>query len=320
MAISLAGTSWGSQSSSGGVLSGLGKLATLGSSVYNAYNKAGGLSGIAYNLQLGSALAERNALEAASAGSGGYTPTVYAPFYDTNAAMTNAKSQATASVGDYYTNEIAKYRSEMERQRALAQEQAQMDKKYVDLFHQTYGQQMADEQKWMQKEVGTGLNTAQQDYFSGQAQSGTQKTYGLQDLHWDIGAGNLTTSGIGRQRLGKFIAEYDTADKTESRKYEAERLALQDFETKTMSQIALDKKNKALEKGQKEEQIALNMKDTLGALAYKLDQGLRGLEEERQSKINTNAQSLYNTSLNNWFATLTNPAEREKAMQTYGYM
>lgn len=255
-------------------------------------------------------------------GGGGYSAPapapVYAPKLDVNGLYNQAKGIAAGNVNPYYTKALNDFVSQQSQAKALQQQQHDMEiKNFQDELAHTQQenavsgtratedtalkeQQIAQAADQTQLDQGSAFDVARNQEAQKEAQTGLAGS----GLAAGTEAGTQQAHDITEQRQ----AETDQQNKT------ATELA----KARTFEDLGRSNTYAGSQEQKGEQSSNFNLSKFIQTQASDLSQQSQNLEQQRLARLATESQNQAKILFNNYIAGISNPAQRQAALSTYG--
>lgn len=243
---------------------------------------------------------------------------VYAPALDTNAIYSQASTTAANNVNPYYTKLLNDF---ITQQGVFRQQQKQQTAFNI--------QGLKDQLAQVQQAGVVAGNRATEDTATTEAginqnadnrqiDQGTAFDTTRNQEAQDLAASGLTGSGLA---AGKQATTQNTQDVTEGRQATADQNAKDAAElgkARTFEDIATSNTNATSSEAKGETQATFDLNNFITGQSAQLQGEQQDLEQQRQSAVQQETQNQTKILINNFINSISNPAQRQAAIQTYG--
>lgn len=242
---------------------------------------------------------------------------VYAPPLNLSSIYSQAGAKAASAVNPYYTKQLQDFQAQQAQDKALQQQQTQMNIQNLQtqLQNTLQGNSIAQArtgQDVLQNEQQIGIKADQQ-----QQDQGTQFDQARIAQAKQLASQGLTTSGLGEQQVQ---GSQDTRNLQETR--QAADVAQQNqaqelFKSRTFEDLARSGElaGQAEKTGETQQNFDLNK--FIQGQAYSLQQQTQSLEQQRLARVSQETQNQAKLLVNQFIQSISNPAQRLAAAQQY---
>lgn len=243
---------------------------------------------------------------------------VYAPALDTNAIYNQASTTAAANVNPYYTKLLNDFitqqgtaRQQQQTQTATNVQNLQTQLAQLKAGNQVTGDRAVEDAATTEGNIATAADERQLD-------QGTAFDTARDTQAGQIAASGLTGSGIG---AGQQLTAQNTQDTTETRQANADQTAKNATElskARTFEDLATSNTNATTSEGQGEQQQQFNLNNFITGQSTDLQGEQQTLEQQRQQALASEKSTQTKLLINNFINSISNPAQRQAAISTYG--
>lgn len=254
-------------------------------------------------------------------GGGGYAAApapIYAPKLDVNGLYNQAKGIAAGNVNPYYTKALNDFIGQQAQSKALQQQQTDMEiKNFQDELAHTQQenavsgtratedtalkeQQIAQTADQRQLDQGSAFDISRNQEAQKEAQSGL------------AGSGLAAGAQAGAQQA-QDLTESRQAEGDQQSKAASELAKARTFEDLGRSNVYAGSQEQKGEQGSN-----FNLSKFIQGQASDLQQQQQSLEQQRLARLAQESQNQAKILFNNYIAGISNPAQRQAALQTYG--
>ncbi len=251
-------------------------------------------------------------------GGGGYAPApVYAPKLDVASLNAKARSAAEGAVNPYYTKLLNDFLGEQSFKRQTEQKQYETNVTNLqDSLKQTLEQNAITKTRTTEDvaqnvtDINVGADEFQQD-------TGQEFDVARQEQARELAAGGLT-GGIGAQKRAGAQEQRNTQESRQEKKFQAARDQQALFKGRTFEDLLKSDVNKTTETEKGKKQAKFDLDNYIKGLEFSEKQTRNTLEEQRLQRIAAEQQNQAKLLFNNYLAGISNPAQYEAAVRTYG--
>jgi len=242
----------------------------------------------------------------------------YAPPLNLSSIYNQASSAAQGNVNPYYTKQLQDFQAQQAQEKALQQQQTQMNIQNLQTQLQNTLQGNSISQ------ARTGQDVLQNEQQIAQKADQTQQDQGTQFDQARIAQAKqlatqgLTTAGLGQQQVQGSQDQRNVQEGRQAADVAQQQQAQELFKTRTFEDLARSGElaTQAEKTGETQANFDLN-KFILGQ-ASALQQTQQQLEQQRLQRVAQETQSQAKLLVNNFIQSLSNPAQRLAAAQQYG--
>lgn len=241
-----------------------------------------------------------------------------APPLNLSSIYNQASSKAQANVNPYYTKQLNDFVAQQAQDKALQQQQTQMNIQNLQTQLQNTLQGNSITQ------ARTGQDVLQQEQQIGQKADQVQQDQGTQfdqariAQAKQLASQGLTTSGLGEQQVQ---GSQDTRNIQEQRQTADTQQQLQQQEllkTRTFEDLARSGELATQSEGTGETQANFDLNKFIQGQSSSLQQQTQSLEQQRLQAVSTQTQQQAKLLVNQFIQSISNPAQRQAAAQVYG--
>lgn len=245
-------------------------------------------------------------------------PEIYAPKLDIASLNANARATAESNTNPYYTLQLNKFLAKQAQDKQ--NEQTQYDtnvQNLQDTLKDTLagnaitGTRAGEDEATKLGDINTAADQFQTD--SGQAFDAANRAGAV-----GTAQAGLTTSGIGAQAGEGALDAHNTTEARQVASEQEQRDQTATLANRTFADLARSGSLATTAEGKGETQQTFDLNKFIQGQANDLDTTKTSLEAERQSKVLANTQLAAKQAFNNYIASISNPAQRLAAVQTYG--
>lgn len=243
---------------------------------------------------------------------------VYAPALDTGAIFKQAADTAAANVNPYYTKLLNDFITNQGVQKQQEQDQTttnigNLQTQLQQLLQQnaTTGERAGEDATTATDAINTAADERQQD-------QGTAFNTARNTEAKTIAGQGLTGSGIA---AGEQATSQATQDTTEARQAEADATAKSAAaltKARTFEDLATSGANATTTEGQGEQQANFDLNKFITGQTSDLQGEQQTLEQQRQGALQTEQENQTKILVNNFINSISDPAQRQAAISTYG--
>lgn len=242
----------------------------------------------------------------------------YAPPLDISSIYSQAGAKAQANVNPYYTKQLQDFQAQQAQNKALQQQQTQMNIQNLQtqLANTLQGNSITQgrtAQDALTSEQQAGIQADQQ-----QQTQGTQFDQARIDQAKQLASQGLTGSGLGNQQ----VLGSETARNTqESQQAQTQQQATQQTEllkNRTFEDLARSGDLATQSETQGETQANFDLNKYIQGQAGDLQNEQQTLEQQRLAQVSQETQSQAKLLVNQFIQSISNPAQRQAAVQAYG--
>ena len=220
--------------------------------------------------------------------------------YDITGAMNTAKNQAGAQLNPYYQDQLNLFLKQEALKRGQEQTMNQMTTRNIE---DTLAQQMqANTTSRTRTAEDTGIartaTNTQEDQM--QTDTGTAFDDARVEQARQLFVQGMTTSGAGKQQMGRTQADRNTAEQRASEQFDQTRAAQDLFQTRTFEDLSTSDAAAQLTATKGQEKAAFDLASFMANQDVYKTITTTQMEMERQKAINQEAGNIYTTNLNNW--------------------
>lgn len=244
---------------------------------------------------------------------------VAAPYYNVDAAMASAKSQAAASVNPYYDKQMELFLKGQAAELAQQKQTSEWNLRDINdtltntlAGNQTNRGRTAEDVQLNQE----AINTNEQNM---QADTGSAFDKERIAMAKSLASGGMTTSGAGAQQMTDAQGMRNTAEARQVQQYALARNAQELFKTRTFEDLAKSDEfaNVTATKGTERENFSLASYITNQNIAKEVNQLVQN--NQRANAIEAATKDIYSAAGNAWIRGLTNPKQQVAARGAYGF-
>ena len=240
-------------------------------------------------------------------------PTVYAPKLDIAATYAKARKQAEKAVNPYFTKQLNDFLAQAATLKQQQKTQYETNvKNYEDTLAQTLEQNQITQGRTAE-DVATNQGEINQSADEFQTDAGKDFEANRLEL-----AKQSSTGGLGAQKQQDFTQGSNTLEQRQTQKFQVAREQQDLFKSRSFEDIARSGKlaTKATEKGKK--QVKFDLDSYIQNAKFQEKQTRNDLEESRVQRIASESQNKGKLLFNQYLSRITNPAQYEAAIRTYG--
>lgn len=254
-----------------------------------------------------------------SGGGGSYAPApVYAPALNVNGLFSQAQGIAAGNVNPYYTKSLNDFITQQGQAKALQQQQTATDiQNLKDTLAQTQEQNATSGTRATQD---TALAEQQLAQTADQRQQDQGSAFDIsrnQEAQKEAQSG-LSGSGLAQGAQAGAQLGQDTTEQRQAQADQQTKAASELAKARTFEDLATSNKYAGTTETKGETQANFDLSKFIQGQASDLQNESQSLEQQRLQRLATETQNQAKILFNNYIAGISNPAQRQAALSTYG--
>lgn len=243
---------------------------------------------------------------------------VYAPSLNLSAISSQARSQAANAVNPFYTKQLSEFLAQQAFEKQTQEAQAKTNiGNLQDQLNQTLGQNQITQGRTAQDVATNEANiaTASDQY---QTDQGQQAEIDRLALAKQQAVSGTTGSGVG---AGQQLTAQTAQNTTESRQgaeFQKQKQQQELFKSRTFEDLARSGAQARTSTTKGTAQINFDLNNYIKQQSFALTSKKTDLEIARQNAIEQSAQKYGTAAVNKFIQSISNPAQRQAALQAYG--
>lgn len=242
----------------------------------------------------------------------------YAPPLNLSSIYNQASSKAASNVNPYYTKQLQDFQAQQAQEKALQQQQTQMNiaNLQTQLQNTLQGNQItqgrtAQDVLANEQQIGIKSDQTQQD-------QGTQFDQARIAQAKQLAGQGLTTSGVGQGQVAQSQTDRNTQESRQAADAAQQQQQQELFKNRTFEDLARSGElaGQAEKTGETQQNFDLNK--FIQGQASQLQQQTQTLEQQRLQRVAQETQAQAKLLVNKFIQSLSNPAQRLAAAQQYG--
>lgn len=242
----------------------------------------------------------------------------YAPPLNLSNIYNQAGKTAASNVNPYYTKQLQDFQAQQAQEKALQQQQTQMNitNLQTQLQNTLQGNQITQARTGQdvlanEQQIGIKADQAQQD-------QGTQFDQARIAQAQQLANQGLTTSGIGQGQVAQSEVDRNTQEARQAQDNQQQVQQQELFKSRTFEDLARSGELATQGEATGEKQANFDLDKFIQGQASQLQQQTQSLEQQRLQRIAQETQAQAKLLVNNFIQSLSNPAQRLAAAQQYG--
>lgn len=242
----------------------------------------------------------------------------YAPNLNLSNIYKQAGATAASNVNPYYTKQLQDFQAQQAQEKALQQQQTQMNIQNLQtqLQNTLQGNQVTQTrtgQDVLANEQQIGIKADQQ-----QQDQGTQFDQARIDQAKQLATQGLTTSGTGQGQVAQSEADRNLQESRQAQDVAQQQQQQELFKTRTFEDLARSGQLATQAEATGEKQANFDLDKFIQGQSSQLQQQTQSLEQQRLQRVAQETQAQAKLLVNNFIQGLSNPAQRLAAAQQYG--
>lgn len=249
---------------------------------------------------------------------GGGSAQVYAPKLDLSNIYNQASSSAANAVNPYYTKQLQDFQTQQAQDKALQQQQTQMNIQNLQTQlqntiqgNQVTGSRTSQDVLQNEQQAGIKADQVQQD-------QGTQFDQARIAQAKQLASQGLTTSGLGGQQVLGSETDRNTQEGRQAADLAQNQQQQELLKTRTFEDLARSGELATQAEKTGETQANFDLNKFIQGQASSLQQTQQSLEQQRLQRVAQETQNQAKLLVNNFIQSLSDPAQRLAAAQQYG--
>lgn len=243
---------------------------------------------------------------------------VYAPKLDIASLNAQARASAENAVNPYYTKVLNDFLGQQAIKKQEEQQQTDMNIKNAQdaLKNATEGNAISGQRTSEDAALKQADINNQSDIY--QTDQGKQFDVANRTQAVNLAKSGLTTSGLGQGQTADAIAQRDTTETNQSDQYQQSRDQAALLKSRSLDDLLRSNELATTAEGKTETQAKFDLDKFIQGQAADAQNQRNALEEQRLSRVASETQNQSKLAFNNWLSKISNPAQYNAAIQTYG--
>lgn len=248
----------------------------------------------------------------------GVPPPVYAPKLDIASVNARARSQAEGAVNPFYTKQLNDFLAQQAELKRQQEEQYTTNiQNYQDALKNTTeanaiaGTRAAEDSATKQ----TAINTANDQ---NQVDTGTQFEDARLAAAKQQAVGGTLGTGAGNNQTTAQTTNRNTTEGRQNDAFQIQRDQQEQFKSRTFEDLARSTSLATSAEGKSEKQAKFDLDNYIKGTAFTEQNKRNELEQSRLERIASEQRNQAKLLFNNYLAGISNPAQYEAAVRTYG--
>jgi hypothetical protein len=245
-------------------------------------------------------------------------PQPLAPFFDTAANFSRARSQAEGAVNPLYTKKLNDFITQQQVEKARQQADATTANANLDdaLKFTLESSKIARDRAAEDTSLNVGqLNNQEENY---QADQGSTFDKVRQTLAGNVTNAGLQASGLGAQQVADATKARNVQEGRAVESFHVQKQAQETAKNRTFDDLFRSDNQSTDQTGKKKDQIKINLDRFIQDQGTQLDQTKTSLEAQRLGDIINQEGQYAKLGFSTFLGTLRNPRDIALASQTYG--
>lgn len=242
---------------------------------------------------------------------------VLAPDFDTSGNIKRARRKAAKAQNPVYERMLNQHIEEFNRQREQARTGAEQSREELQTGFQQTQEDIATQREREQEDFQTDIENLTEEQRTTERVGGREFNRNRRDLQENVAAGNMATSGLGRQQVAE--AEQDRAlevGETE-RQFQQKEQRRGRLKTRTLEDL-MTKRERAEEETERGlEKVDVNLESELDRIRNQQQQRKFQTEQARLDAIRQDQNRIARQQTLNWINSISDPRQRQAARRAY---
>lgn len=251
-------------------------------------------------------------------GGGGGPAPVYAPKLDVAAINSQARSAAENAVNPFYTKQLNDFLAQQSA--AKQQQQTQYDTNVQNLQDTLKNTQEANAltQQRTAEDTATKLGQVNTANDQNQVDTGNQFENARLAEAKAQATNGILGSGAGNRQTAVATTARNSTEQTQNDQFQAQRDQQNLFKSRTFADLAKSNEQAATAETKGEKQAKFDLDSYIQNAGFTEQNQRNQLEEQRLQRVASEQQNQAKLLFNNYLAGISNPAQYEAAVRTYG--
>jgi hypothetical protein len=244
----------------------------------------------------------------------------YAPILDVTSINAQARKAAEKAVNPYYTKLLNQFVTQQKTQKAQQTKQYQMNVENLqqELQNTLQGNEISGARTT--QDVATNVQQLGQQEEQMQQDTGTQFEQDRLQQAKELAAGGMAQSGLGKQQQTQTVTQRNISEQRQTQQIEQQKQQQELFKSRTFEDLARSGELATQTKVKGEKQGKFDLDTYIQNQGYELTNKKQDLESERISKVISESSNRAKIAVNKWISSISNPAQRQAALEAYGGM
>jgi len=242
---------------------------------------------------------------------------VYAPSINLSAINSQARASAENAVNPFYTKQLNDFLAQQAALKSQKEQQAQTD---IQLAEQKLKDILGENQvKQARTTEDVALNQEQINTTADQFQTdtGTQANVDRLAMAKELAAGG-STGGLAAQKQETAQAARNTTEGRQEQQFQQKRQEQEIFKARTFEDLGRAGEQAGRGKEQAVKQTNFDLQNYITNQGFENESKKSTLEAARLSAIAEEQSNQRRLQINNFISSISNPAQRQAALQAYG--
>ncbi len=244
----------------------------------------------------------------------------YAPVLDVTSINAQARKGAEKAVNPYYTKLLNQFVTQQKAQKAQQTKQSQMNLENLQQELQNTLQGGEISKARTTQDVATNVQQLGQQEEQMQQDTGTQFEQDRLQQAKALAAGGMAQSGLGKQQQTQTVTQRNISEQRQTQQIEQQKQQQELFKSRTFEDLARSGELATQTKVKGEKQVKFDLDTYIQNQGYELVNKKQDLESERIAKVILESSNRAKIAVNKWISSISNPAQRQAALQAYGGM
>lgn len=237
--------------------------------------------------------------------------------YDITGAMNTARAQAGSQLNPYYQDQLNLFLKAEALKRGQEQTMNQMNVRNIEdsLNQQTQANATTRQRTAEDTGIARAATNTQEDQM--QTDTGTAFDDARIEQARQLFVQGMTTSGAGRQQIGRTQADRNTAEQRASEQFDLTRAAQDLFQTRTFEDLSTSDQLAQLTATKGKEKATFDLASFIANQDVYKETTTTAMEMERLKAIDQAAGNIYTTNLQNWISGIGDTKTRQATREAY---